>query len=252
MIGIFDSGSGGLSVMRALREELPSSDITYFGDIKNAPYGTKSHQELSELTIAALKLLKGRNVQRIVSACNSVSASLAVTLFDAFSITSEDLIEMVGPTVSTFKNYEKRIALSATPATIQSGMYESAFHMLNKNPISIEIPDLAKAVEFGASEESMKAMIATALQPHAGTYDILILACTHYPLVEHLFAEVVGSEVQIFDPAYAVAERAKKMFWPQEVGDGTTHFIISQDSEYFRKYVEELFPGMEYAIEVIE
>src|SRR5262249_29763383 len=121
MIGIFDSGSGGLTVLKAIREEMPSADITYFGDIKNAPYGSKTNAELSALTVKAIELLKSRGAESVVSACNSVSASLAVSLFDALSLSPERLIEMVGPTVSSFKGSNARTLLVATPATIQSG-----------------------------------------------------------------------------------------------------------------------------------
>ena len=252
MIGILDSGSGGLSVLRALREELPSSDVVYFGDIKNAPYGSKSRRELSQLTIAAIERLRSQNVERIVSACNSVSASLAISLFDASAMRPESVVEMVGPTVAYFRGSKARIALCATEATVRSGMYENAFHMIGEEPLSIAIPDLAKVIEFGASEEEMRGLIETALVPYKGQFDVLILACTHYPLVEHLFVDVVGQDVHIFDPAYAVARRAKKLFWPQEVGYGTTRFLLSQPSEHFKQYVDELFPDMTYTIEVVE
>ena len=122
MIGIFDSGSGGLTVLKAVREALPSADILYFGDIKNAPYGSRSHAELSVLTMRAIELLQGRGATSIVSACNSVSASLAVSLFDALSLAPEHLIEMVGPTVSSFKNSSARLLLVATPATSVSAL----------------------------------------------------------------------------------------------------------------------------------
>jgi len=252
MIGIFDSGSGGLSVMKAVREVLPSADVLYFGDIKNAPYGTKDHRELTQLTIAAIKRLQERNVEHIVSACNSVSASMAVSLFDAFSLKPDAVIEMVGPTVAYFKGTEARIALCATEATIRSGMYESAFGMIGVELQSIAIPDLARAVEFGESEVAMSAMIREALTPALGTFDVLILACTHYPLVTNLFTEVIGPDVAIFDPAHAVAQRAHKLFWPQEVGEGSTTFLISQPSAQFETYVQRLFPGMTYTLEVVE
>jgi glutamate racemase len=251
MIGILDSGSGGLTVMRAIRQELPSSDIVYFGDIKNAPYGSKTQRELSELTARALMLLKERKAERIVSACNSVSASLAVSLLDVFALAPGQLVEMVGPTVGYFRNFEKRIALCATPATVSAGMYSNAFHMIGKESLSIPIPELAAAIEFGSSEADIKTIIAKALAPHAGQFDVLILACTHYPLVRHLFAEVLGPEVLLFDPAEAVAERAKQLFWPQEVASARTHFIISQESEQFRAYVNQLFPKLDYTIEII-
>lgn len=252
MIGILDSGSGGLSVLRALRQELPSSDVVYFGDIKNAPYGHKSQRELSALTVSAIKRLQQQKVNRMISACNSVSASLAVSLFETLPLAHDSFIEMVGPTVASFKGVEGRIALCATEATVNSGMYENAFQMIGKDIKSISIPDLAGAIEFGTAQEHIKELVQKSLEPHLGTFDILILACTHYPLVADVFVEVVGANVTVCDPAFAVAERAKHLFWPQEVGNGTTRFLLSQASEHFETKVQEMFPGLDYTIEVVE
>ncbi len=153
MIGVFDSGSGGLTVVKAIREKLPSSDILYFGDIKNAPYGSKSRAELSRLTFAGLKLLADKGATRIVSACNSASASLALSLFDASDLTPDRLIEMVGPTVGYFKHATARIALVATRATIESEAYQNAFTMLGKDVSVAAVPELAGAIEFGKSKK---------------------------------------------------------------------------------------------------
>lgn len=251
MIGIFDSGSGGLTVLRAIREQMPSADILYFGDIKNAPYGEKSHSELSELTIRAIELLQKRGAGSIVSACNSVSASLAVSLFDALSLAPDHLIEMVGPTVNAFKNSPARLLLAATPATIDSEIYQNAFRMIGKDVETVAIPDLASAIEFDSSEEKIEQIIREAFRGvQLNNFDVLILACTHYPLVTEIFERVLGP-VRLFDPALAVAERVKKQLWPREVGDGETHFIISKDSQPFRDRVAKFFPESASAIEVL-
>lgn len=252
MIGIFDSGSGGLSVLYAIKERLPSADVIYFGDIKNAPYGAKSREELSLLTVNALSLLKMKGATRIVSACNSVSASLAVSLFDAIDIMPNDLIEMVGPTVSAFKNTATRTLLVATPATIASGIYQNAFRMIGKEIECVALPDLARKIEFGASDNDMKKEIDSVLTPLKGSFDTLVLACTHYPLVTKLFADSVGGDVHIFDPAVRVATRVEKQFWPQEAGSGTLEFFISADSEPFRSLVARLFPQGEYPVLITE
>jgi glutamate racemase len=252
MIGIFDSGSGGLTVLKAIREVMPSADILYFGDIKNAPYGSKSNSELSILTVRAIELLQKRGANSIVSACNSVSASLAVSLFDALSITPDSLIEMVGPTVSTFKGSTERLLLVATPATIQSEIYQNAFRMVGKEVAAVAIPDLAAAIEFGASDEEMEQLIRDILKGvRLSDFDILVLACTHYPLVANIFKRVVG-ELPIFDPAVAVGKRVKKRLWPREVGDSTTHFLISADSQPFRDRVAALLPSGGFSIEVVD
>ena len=252
MIGIFDSGSGGLTVLRAIRDRLASPDVIYFGDIKNAPYGSKSHEELSQLTMEAIAFLRSRGARSIVSACNSVSASLAVSLFDTLEIDAPRLIEMVGPTVAAFKNSKNRLLLTATPATVKSGLYRSGFKMIGKDIVEVSIPDLAGAIEFGEDEEVMERKIREAFRAiRPGDFDVLILACTHYPLILAIFQRVLGASLPILDPAELVADRAERELWPREAGNSTTHFVISKDSEHFRNLVARLFPQTDYTIEVL-
>lgn len=252
MIGIFDSGSGGLTVLRAIKDRLPSSDILYYGDIKNAPYGEKSRQELSELTVSALKFLQDNGATSMVSACNSLSASLAVSLFDAFDIAPQSLIEMVGPTVAFFRNSPSRLLLCATPATISSGIYQSAFTMIRKDVIAIPVPGLAGAIEFGSSPEEVEEIIREAFKDiGTNNFDALVLACTHYPLVSNAFQRVLGDTIHLFDPADAVAQRAEKQFWPREVGNGGMQFFITKESPQFRSLVARFFSEEEFAIEVV-
>lgn len=252
MIGIFDSGCGGLTVLSAIKKKLPDADILYFGDTKNAPYGEKSREELFRLTGHALSILNQGGATSIVSACNSVSMSLALSLFDTLSLPSDRLIEMVGPTVRHFKGSSARIGLCATAATIESGVYQSAFRMLGKDVDAIAIPRLAGAIEAGTPEPEIRQIIADALVGREDAYDVFILACTHYPLVIESFAAVLAPETEIFDPATAVAEQVAEKWWPREVGDGKTRFLVSRDSRVFRRFVESLYPGGGYTIEVLE
>ena len=252
MIGIFDSGSGGLTVLHAIREVLPSADVMYFGDIKNAPYGSRSQEELSVLTIHALKLLENRGATNFVSACNSVSASLALSVLDVFTEKEMQIIEMVGPTVSYFRGSNAKILLCATPATIKSTIYQNAFGMIDIPLATVACQNLAGAIEFGKSKEEIRGIILESFKDRdVAAFDILVLACTHYPLVADIFQELFPNIV-IFDPALAVAERVEKKFWPQEAGSGTTHFLISKESAQFKTFVERLFPHMQYTLEVVE
>ena len=253
MIGMFDSGSGGLTVLRAMRERLPSADVLYYGDIKNAPYGSRPRSELSDMTIGAIGYLTTHGARSIVSACNSVSASLAVSLFDALSIAPSDLIEMVGPTVSAFKDTKERVVLFATPATIDAGIYQTGFRMIGKEVTCIAIPALAGAIEAGAPQADIATIVRDACAPIAwDQYEIAVLACTHYPLALGHFRSVIPATVGIFDPADAVAERIERRFWPREAGDGTLRFVITKDSETFRALVAKMFADTPYEIEVIE
>ena len=135
-------------MLKALREQLPSCDVIYFGDIAHAPYGQKSQEELTRYTAESLSLLKERGAERIISACNTASASLALSLFDAFGLEPGNIIEMVGPTVSYFKDGTERILLCATPATVSAGIYQNAFRMLGKEVDAIAIADLAGAIDI--------------------------------------------------------------------------------------------------------
>ena len=250
MIGIFDSGMGGLTVLTALRAQLPEADFLYYGDIKNAPYGVRSREELTELTVADIQFLQSHGATDIVSACNSVSASLAVSLLDALHLSTQHLVEMVGPTVAHFKDYDGRIALAATPATISSGMYQSAFHMIGKDVMPIPIPPLAGAIEAGAPADEIEGILTEAFLKAPPVYDTLILACTHYPLTVETFKKILGSTVRVFNPAEVVAERAATLFGTQE-GSGKISFYISKDSMPFRALVESLFSASPRTIEVV-
>lgn len=252
MIGVFDSGSGGLTVLKAIRERLPSSDIAYFGDLKNAPYGGRSREELSRLTVEGIKFLREKGATSIVSACNSVSASLAVSLADVFDLAPTRLVEMVGPTVAHFRETNARIALAATEATVRSGLYQDAFRMIGKEARAVAIPSLAGAIEHGANQAESESIISTAFAGVPRDFDVLILACTHYPLAQDAFAHALGDTVLLFDPAEAVAERVKRQFWPAEVGDGKLAFFLSRDSEVFRAHAKRLFGGKPFSVEVIQ
>lgn len=251
MIGVFDSGSGGLTVLRAIRDILPSADIVYFGDIAHAPYGHKSREELTELTLGAIRLLRNEGATTVVSACNSVSASMVVSLFDVFDLDIQQLIEMVGPTVASFRGTPNRLLVCATPATVLSGMYQHAFKMIGKDVVMCPLPNLAGLIESGAPQEVIDHDIREALNAYApDTYDTVLLCCTHYPLVRDSFVRACGTRVEVVDPAHAVAERVMRYAWPREVGNGALSFIISKESETFRSYVESLFGGEPYSIEV--
>lgn len=252
MIGIFDSGAGGLTVLRAVKKRLPSVDVVYFGDTKHAPYGNKTREEITLRTIEAIGELARRKATSILSACNSVSASLAVSLFDAAALPHDRLIEMVGPTVAHFRGSSERILLCATEITIRSEVYQNAFRMLGKEVSLLPIPALAGAIEQGAAPAEQERIIHEAFAPIApGSFDVLILACTHYPLALPLFQKALPG-VRIYDPADAVAERVEETWWPREAGAGKLSFLLTRESAPFRGFVREFFPDASDSIEVIQ
>lgn len=250
MIGMFDSGSGGLTVLKPIIDQIPDADIVYFGDIANAPYGSRSREELSRLTIASIERLKDMGATRIVSACNSVSASLAISLFDSLDIAPDALIEMVGPTVAHFKDIRESLTLCATPATISSGIYQNAFHMIGRDVRAFALPDLAGAIERGDASAARASIIQAFGGVEWQEGEMVILACTHYPLVSDLFHEI-APQVQLFDPGVAVAKRVVSRWGSQETGTGMLRCCISKDSAVFRDLVAHLFPNKHYIIDVV-
>lgn len=242
MIGIFDSGVGGLTVLRALRDRLPTADVVYFGDTKHAPYGNRSRDEIVALTEEAFSLLRREGASSIVSACNSVSVTLALPLG------SERIVEMVGPTVRALAGSDKRIGLCATVATITTGIYQDAFRAIGKDIHAFAIPDLAGAIEAGKETD---AIVADALKGKENMFDLLVLACTHYPLAREHFARTLPG-IELFDPALPVAEQVATAWGEDEKGSGRTRFLVSKDSPRFRALTAELFPNSAQTIEVIE
>ncbi|HFC10629.1 MAG TPA: hypothetical protein ENJ75_00310 [Candidatus Kaiserbacteria bacterium] len=252
MIGLFDSGSGGLSVLREVHKHLPEADILYLGDIKNAPYGEKAPEKLFTLTINAIRFLQSSGASSIISACNSVSASLVVSLFDTLNLENNHLIEMVGPTVSYFRNNDESVFVCATPATVRAGLYRNGFNMIGKTFSEVVIPGLASAIEFGATDMEIERIIRNSFKGVSyNSFDTLVLGCTHYPLVTHIFERVFGDSIRIFNPAEAVANRAKERFLKTEKGNGILRFAITKDSELFRTRVAEFFPENVGTVEVV-
>ncbi len=250
MIGVFDSGSGGLTVLREIHSLLPHTPVLYFGDLKNAPYGSRSPEELGVLTVQGFKKLSDQGATLIVSACNSASANIVVPLFEGLCIRPENIIEMVGPTIKAFaEKKNKKILLVATEATVRSGVYQQAFHGIGIAIQTLALPHLARAIEEKTSAPAVLAMISEALAPYNGSYETLILACTHFPLVEEVFKRSVPEGVEIFDPAEGVAKEVVGHYRGQ--GSGKLQFLISKDSDFFRAKVAEFFGNSDYTIDVV-
>ncbi|OGG73198.1 hypothetical protein A3A38_01755 [Candidatus Kaiserbacteria bacterium RIFCSPLOWO2_01_FULL_53_17] len=248
MIGLFDSGSGGLSVLQAIRKRKPTTDVVYFGDIKHAPYGTRPEHELVHLTTDGLRTLRMFGAQEIVSACNTVAPTVL-----KHGAEGADVIEMTRPAARAMRQYAGgRVLLLATPATVTSRIYESAFGgmvVLDQHPIR----DLEGAIEFGAHDDKIRDIVRSELSKRWGqSFDYLFLGCTHFPFVRSIIEEearAVFGAVDIIDPADAVAEETERRF--DTSGSGETYFRASEDSEHFRRRIRELFPEYEETIKIL-
>lgn len=238
MIGIFDSGSGGLSVLAALRRRSPRADIVYFGDIKNNPYGTKSHKELAQLAENGMQLLASRGATEIIAACNSISYSVL-----AGAAGHDRMIEMTRPTARMMRRFAgERVLLLATSATVASGIYREALWSIVALD-ELPIPDLAAAIEREKKTPEIMEIIRTALKVREGKeFEKILLACTHYPLVREEIAAVAKElfpTAELLDPADAVAEEATERFACE--GSGSIQFLITADSHGFRNRIAPMF-----------
>jgi len=251
MIGIFDSGSGGLTVFKEIIARLPRADFIYFGDLRNAPYGEKTPEELGALTVLGMERLLNEGATQIVSACNSVSSNIVMPMFDILDIKPIDIIEMVGPTVRAFRQKrDKKVLIVGTTATLRSGIYQNGFLALGMDVVAVPIPHLAGAIEEGTTEAGMKGMIGNILEKYKGEFNTIVLACTHYPLVWDIFSDVVGDGIEIFNPAVVVAEEVAKRFDGE--GESKVRFVLSKDSQFFRQKVNEIFGSDGYIIDVLK
>ncbi len=252
MIGIFDSGVGGLAVLQAIRKRASKADIVYFGDTANAPYGPKSKSEIADLIGMTLRYLHAAGCTQIVSACNSASVSVHAVPIDLLRLHVFDVIEMVEPTVAALAPRKKKIAVLGTEATIRSGIYQDAFQKGGTQIVPIAVPALAGLIESGASQGEIKAAVREAVESALkNSAEIISLSCTHYPFVADVFAECLKdqrSTIELFDPADAVAQEVIKRFSIE--GTGKLQFLISKESSVFSSYVAELFGGTDYSIEV--
>jgi glutamate racemase len=248
MIGIFDSGSGGLTVASAIRRRAPMLDIVYFGDVANAPYGSRGDDELQQLTLKGIQLLREQGAQEIVSACNSISAKVIRPMAQLMGSNHSSIVEMVGPTaVAAAVLGEKKWVAIATPATVESNMYQEAFIALGMNIEMIACPNLAGTIEFEESKEVLNEKIRSAIeQAVQHNPDYLLLGCTHYPLVRKQIEDELkaqGSNAQVFDPADAVACETITRFGAE--GSGRTKVFTSKQSDGFERRVKETLGDVE-------
>jgi glutamate racemase len=238
MIGIFDSGSGGLSVLQALRTKAPKADIVYFGDIGNSPYGPKSQEELAALVKAGMHKLAERGATEIIAACNSIAFSVL-----AGAAGHDRLIEMTRPTARMMREHAgKRVLLLATQATVESGIYREALWSI-VDLDELPVPRLASSIEDEKTNEEIAEVVRTAFETRKGkTYDHILLGCTHYPLVRDILereAVLAFPGATLIDPADAVADEAVRRFACE--GTGSVQFLISRDSHAFRNRVSPIF-----------
>jgi glutamate racemase len=215
MIGIFDSGIGGLTTVKALMDTLGGHDLIYFGDTARTPYGSKSKDTVIRYAIENTEFLLSRGAKIIVMACNTASSVAMEILKEKYNI---PVFEVITPAVEQAVNqkFKSRIGVIGTRGTINSGIYERLIkeRLPETSVFSCPCPLLVPLVEEGWLDKPETRMIVKKyLHPlKVRQVESLILGCTHYPLLKTIIQQKIGRRVRIIDSSVAVAEKIREFF----------------------------------------
>jgi glutamate racemase len=242
-LGVFDSGIGGLTVARALFERLPRESIIYFGDTARVPYGPKSPETVRRYSGEILAYLLGRGVKAVVVACNTSTAQALDHLRAHAPVPVIGVIEP-GARAAVQATHSGKIGVIGTAGTIASGAYERAIKALRPDATvyARACPLFVPVVEEGWFEHPATELIARDyLEPlkRAGV-DVLVLGCTHYPLLKALLARVIGPTVALIDSGEATADAVRQEVEQRDLAappasDPTHRFVVSDDEPHFRR-----------------
>lgn len=214
-IGVFDSGLGGLSVLRALHRQLPQAPLRYLADSANAPYGDRSEAFIVERSQRIAQHLVAQGAKLLVVACNTATAAAVASLRERWPALPIVGVEPgLKPAAAATRN--GRVGVLATTGTLRSEKFRQ---LLARQSDAVQItaqpcPGLVDLIERGALDTAeLRAMVERCCAPlrEAGV-DTVVLGCTHYPFVQHLIAAAMGPQVQIIDTADAVARRAAQLW----------------------------------------
>ena len=214
VIGVFDSGLGGLSVLRAIRSHLPQADLLYVADSGHAPYGEKSDEFIGERSEHICRFLMSQGAEVVVVACNTATAAAVHHLRQRWPELPVVGVEPgVKPAVA--QSHNQRIGVLATPFTLQSEKFRTLLerHGGQADIVLQPCPGLAREIEQGELDSAaLRTLVATFSQPltDAGV-DTAVLGCTHYPFVAPLFQQALGDGVRIIDTAEAVARQTVRL-----------------------------------------
>jgi glutamate racemase len=241
-IGIFDSGFGGLTVMRAIRELMPFENMIYFGDTAHLPYGSKSSETILRYSLENASFLSTQGIKILVIACNTSCSAALDQVRQASNIPVVGIMEQGVEEVSRLFTVGK-VAILGTRATITSGVYQCQIlsRCNNLELYSISCPLFVPLVEEGYVEHPMSALVVQEyLRPlkNRGIHGVL-LGCTHYPLLQSTIQHELGPDVLLIDPSTACAERTRMVLAEKNLLNPSTHlphyqFFVSDDPEKFR------------------
>lgn len=245
-IGIFDSGVGGITVLKEIKKKLPKENIIYLGDTKNFPYGNKTKEEIIQFAIENVNILIKYDVKLIVVACGTATSQAIDTLKEKFSI---PIIGIIEPTTRYIKQKDyKKVGVIATEGTIKNGAWEKK---LKAEVPEIEVinkacPMLATIAEEGkAKSEEGRTVIKEYMKIFKEKkIDKIILGCTHFPVYEDVIKEELGYEVELINTGDTVSKELKefleKNYMINENTKGITQIYLTKKEKQFEKIAENI------------
>ncbi len=198
-IGVFDSGIGGLTVLKRLIDKYPNNEYIYYGDTKNIPYGDKSIEELKVLASNIVEFLISKNVDMIVIACGTVSSNLSDYLKEKYNV---KIVDIISPVINYLNNHEyEKIGVIATNATINSKVFSKS---LNKDIKEVACPMFVPIIESNNLTELQKYLDAylNVLKDR----DIIVLGCTHYPIIKDEINKYLNNNIKLLDMSECISD----------------------------------------------
>jgi glutamate racemase len=252
-IGLFDSGMGGLSVLRAVRQSLPQANLVYFGDNGQVPYGPRPLAQVRQFSEAITRFLLVRQAQAVVVACNAASAAALKYLRQTFPATPFVGMEpAVKPAAE--QTQTKVVGVLATPATFQGELFASVMERFAQGVTVLRevCPGLVQRIEAGEVDTpETEAQLRVWVEPMLRQgIDVLVLGCTHYPFIIPLLEKICGPQVRVIDPAPAVARQVSRVLNAQGMApaageQGRLVYYTSGDPATFDRVRQQL--GLEPA-----
>jgi len=242
-IGVFDSGVGGLSVLRAIRAQLPHAPLLYFGDNAHIPYGPRPIEEIRTFSESIARLLLAHGAEVIVVACNTASAAalkhLRATFPDVPFVGMEPAVKPAAERTQTGV-----VGVLATPATFQGELFNSVVERFAQGVKVIPqiCPGLVQQIEAGELDTpETESMLRGWVEPLlAQNIDALVLGCTHYPFVIPLLEKICGPRVRVIDPAPAVARQVGRVVTRSGPTVGVLTYLTSGEPRAFQQVLEKL------------
>ncbi|HAX81701.1 MAG TPA: glutamate racemase [Actinobacteria bacterium] len=238
MIGVYDSGVGGLAVLRHIRRLLPNADMVYLADQAHMPYGVRSLEDVRRLAEAAVGSLVVRGADTVVVACNTASAAALQHLRSMFAVPIVGMEPAVKPAAAATRS--GKVVVLATPTTFEGAVFDDLVGRFASgiDVIAYPCPGWAAAVEESWPAGSEAAIAAHLAPVIARGVDTIVLACTHYSFLDDAIVAAVGSGVTLIDPAEAVARQVVRV--AATGGTGTTTYLTTGDPERLSRQIERL------------